>query len=44
VSAGKLKQLGWNKEQLVVQTKLRFAGLWSGSNVTSVIPFFLQAS
>jgi hypothetical protein len=25
--AGKLKQLGWNKEQLVVQTKLRFAGL-----------------
>jgi hypothetical protein len=27
VSAGKLKQLGWNKEQLVTQTKLRFAGL-----------------
>jgi hypothetical protein len=25
--AGKLKQLGWSKEQLVVQTKLRFAGL-----------------
>ncbi len=25
--AGKLRQLGWTKEQLVVQTKLRFAGL-----------------
>lgn len=26
-AAGKLRQLGWNKDQLVVQTKLRFAGL-----------------
>jgi hypothetical protein len=44
VSAGKLKQLGWNTEQLVTQTKLRCAGLRLYVTLFACFRMCLQAS